>query len=500
MPDSLFELDIQRPAKGSRDASRLLHRQLKAAILTGRLAPGALLPPTRRSAQVFGVSRNTAIEVYETLVNDGLAVARHGSGTRVADAFPARARTPASGEGGDGRLNPFWLGPEARASIGFWRACVEDARVDTLRPALEFRPALIDARLFPNEDFRRLTARQLRSFERTPASYRSPQGNQGNHRLREAIARHIAVTRAVACDPTDILITAGAQQAFDILARALVVRPGSVVAVEDPGYPPMRVAFAAAGARVTPVPVDEEGLVVDRVPPQASIICLCPSHQFPLGVSMSPARRKALIAFARRNRAVIIEDDYDGEFRYGPRPLDALVSDDASDVVFYVGSLSKCMLPSLRLGFVVAPQWAMPSLTAVRNCLDWHSPTMVQASVAAFIAEGHLTRHVRKMRRIYGERRQLLLELLAGSLGAWLRPLPSFYGMHVAAVAREGLDVEGVCDRLLRRNIRLHTLSRYYLGPEDRKGIVFGFGVSDRQAILAMASALREACEDREAA
>jgi GntR family transcriptional regulator/MocR family aminotransferase len=300
------------------------------------------------------------------------------------------------------------------------------------------------------------------------------------------------VTRAVACAPSDVLITAGAQQAFDILARTLVAHPGAVVAIEDPGYPPMRVAFAAAGARLAPAPVDAEGLMVDRLAPETKVICLCPSHQFPLGVSMSRERRLALIAFARRNGAVIVEDDYDGEFRYEGSPLEALISEDAADVVFYVGTFSKCMVPSLRLGFVIAPDWAMPTLTAARNCLDWHSPTAIQAAVAAFIAEGRLTRHVRRMRQIYRERRQRLLDLFAGPISAWLEPLPSFYGMHIAAVGRGDVDLEAACEPLLRRNIRLHTLSRYYLGAQDRKGFVFGFGVASVADISAGLGALEE--------
>lgn len=188
-----------------------------------------------------------------------------------------------------------------------------------------------------------------------PPRFKSPQGNQGNYHLRDAITKHIALTRAVTCQPQDILVTSGAQQAFDLLARALVTRNETVVAVEDPGYPPMRAAFAAAGARLVSVGVDDEGLMVEQLPPDVAVICVCPSHQFPLGVTMSMRRRKALVEFARTRGAVIIEDDYDGEFRYDGSPLEALRTAEAADVAFYVGTFSKCMLSALRLGFIVAP-------------------------------------------------------------------------------------------------------------------------------------------------
>ena len=249
---------------------------------------------------------------------------------------------------------------------------------------------MVDSRLFPFDVFRRVSAKQLRGLERKPARFKSPQGNQGHFHLREAIIRHIALTRAVACRPDDVLVTSGAQQAFDLFARALVVPNETVVAVEDPGYPPMRVAFAAAGARLVPVGVDDEGLIVEQLPRDAGIICVIPSHQFPLGITMSTRRRKALVKFARNSGAVIVEDDYDGEFRYEGSPLEALRTSDAADVVFYVGTFSKCMLSALRLGFIIAPAWAMPTLVAAKNCLDWHCSTPVQMGVAGFIAEATL--------------------------------------------------------------------------------------------------------------
>jgi GntR family transcriptional regulator/MocR family aminotransferase len=494
----LFEIGLDPAAKGSRQSSRTLYRQLKAAILDGRLAAGAKLPATRKSPAFFGVSRNTAVEVYEKLLNEGYVVAHHGAGTYVADR--AVAHPPRSGAARDmapdRRLNTFWLRPDVTASMGFWRDLPGRAPGPAKGPHVDFRPALVDSRLFPFDVFRRVSAKQLRGLEKKPASYKSPQGNQGNYSLREAVTQHIALTRAVVGRVDDVLVTSGAQQAFDLLARTLVTPNKTIVAVEDPGYPPMRVAFAAAGARLAAVGVDDEGLIIEEIPADVGIICVCPSHQFPLGVTMSMRRRKALVEFARSRGAVIIEDDYDGEFRYDGSPLEALRTSDAADVVFYVGTFSKCMLSALRMGFIVAPEWAMQTLIAAKNCLDWHCPTPIQTGVAGFIAEGHLARHVQKMRGIYRRRRQLLLDSFREELGEWLEPIPSYYGMHIAAVSRTAEDLDRVTQDLLRHNVKIHAFSRYYLGPQTRAGLIFGYGAADlpemRQGLAALRLALRK--------
>ena len=486
--DPLFEIEMERPVPGSGEAGRLLYCQLKDAIHDGRLAAGTQLPASRKSAAFFGLSRNTVAEVYARLSNDGLVVARHGSGTYVAHLAPEPASLPSPGS--TYPLNPFWLREDVTTAMGFWRDDL--SVVPRARRAMDFRPALIDSRLFPFDVYRRISAKQLIGLEKKPPPSKSPQGNQGNFHLREAITSHIALTRAVVCRSDNVVVTAGAQQAFDLLARILVTPDETVVAVEDPGYPPMRVAFAAAGARIVPVEVDEEGLVVDSLPAGVGVICVCPSHQFPLGVTMSKRRRVALVDFARRHGAVIVEDDYDGEFRFGDNPLPSLRASDAADVVFYVGTFSKCMLPSLRLGFVVVPDWARRTLVAAKNCLDWHCSTPLQTGVSAFIAEGHLARHVRKLRQIYGRRRQLLYALLRRDFSDWLEPIPSLYGMHVAAWARNGVDLDGAVQALAGRAVKIHTLGRYHLRQPSRPGLVFGYGVVDLPEIEHGLAALRE--------
>jgi len=488
----LFEIKLEPGPRGSRVGN--LREQLKAAIADGRLAPGMRLPSLRDARKLFGVARNTVAEVYEQLLIEGYVVARQGSGTFVASLLP-KSQQPSACTGTPARrLNPFWLQPEVTAAMGFWRDTSPHSRTSA-STSIDLRPALVDVRMFPFDVLRRVSSQQLRMLERKTGRNRSPQGNQGNYHLRSAITNHIAVTRAVACRPDDVLVTSGAQQAFDLLARVLVSSSDTVVAVEDPGYPPMRVAFAAAGAKLVPVGIDDEGLIVEAIPANASVICLCPSHQFPVGVSMSERRRQALIEFARLHNAVIVEDDYDGEFRFAGSPLTALRAHDASDVVFYVGTFSKCMLPSLRLGFIIAPEWARRALVAAKNCLDWHCSIPIQLGVAAFIAEGHLARHVRKMRRVYQQRRQLLMQVLDQDFSRSLEAIPSHYGMHISAVACIDIDLERASEKLARNNIQLHTFSRYYLGPQTRQGLIFGLGAPHpadlRRALSALHSAMR---------
>jgi GntR family transcriptional regulator/MocR family aminotransferase len=490
---SLFEIALNPPSKGSRRSAESVYAQLRAAILDGRLVAGSRLPGERESAVFFGTSRNTVTKAYGRLAIDGLVHSRQGSGTYVA---PKRSRLPRerlpTRHAPDPRLNSLWLQPELSRALNFWH----DNQTTTPPNAavfVDFRPALVDPRLFTFEIFRRVSARQLRRMELKPPAFKSPQGNQGHYPLRAAVATHIGVSRAIVCEPDDVLVTAGAQQAFDILARVLVTPGVTTVAIEDPGYPPMRAAFLAAGAKLVPVPVDAQGLVVDAVPSIAQVICVCPSHQFPLGVSMSAQRRAALLGFARKHGAAVIEDDYDGEFRYDGTPLQALRSAATANDVFYVGTFSKCMFPALRLGFVVAPAWAMPTLITAKNCLDWHCPTLTQMTVAGYIADGHLTRHVRKLRELYKKRRDLIAGILQSDFAEELSPVQSHYGMHVAAFATLPGHLERVTAKLLESNVHLHSFERYFFGTPTSEGLVFGYGAVDLKDIEQGLKALRRA-------
>jgi GntR family transcriptional regulator/MocR family aminotransferase len=479
---AIFEVELDVGSVETPHRSRRLHQQLKAAIVGGRLKPGTRLPSSRASAELFGMARTTVVGVYDRLLEEGYLVARHGSGTYVADRHPAPQGAGAGdAPGEDGRLNPFWLQPQVAAAFGFFADGVPGpAPLPDYPEMFDFRPGLVDLKHFPFDLLRRVTVRKLREFERAPFNYGHPQGNPD---LRAAISMHLSVMRAIACQADDLIVTSGAQQAFDLLARVLVTPGRTVVAVEDPGYAPTRIPFAAAGARLVPVPVDGEGMVIEALPPDATIICVSPSHQFPLGSTLSPARRAALIDYARAHDAIIIEDDYDGEFRAAGGPIKALKNADAGDVVFYVGTFSKSTLPNIRLGFLLPPRWAARALLTAKVCIDGPCSMPAQAAMCGFIDDGHLTHHIGRMRRVYGARRQLLLDGLRADFGEWLVPVESAYGMHVTALSTGAVDVDAVAQALVRRNVRIRNLGRYYLGPATQAGLVFGFGTMDEAAI-----------------
>jgi GntR family transcriptional regulator/MocR family aminotransferase len=470
--EPLLDLAIELPARGSGERLRALHRQLKQAIVDGRLAPGVKLPSTRGLAAALAVSRNTAVAAYDLLLGEGYLVTRHGAGTHVADvAAPARSRVRPSGADEDlaQRLNPRWRDARAVLEVDAHAAWRHD-----------FRTGVPDTSALPFAIWQRLAGRALRRFAAAAPGYAAPAGQPA---LRAAIAQHVSFTRAVACAADDVVVTAGAQQAFDLLARILVGPGRTRVAVEDPGYPPLWAAWRAAGAELVPVPVDAEGLVVERLPPRVRIVCVTPSHQFPLGVAMSARRRAALLAFARQSGAVIVEDDYDGEFRHGGAPLDALQTLDRGACVFYVGTFSKSLFPALRIGYVVAPPWAQRALVAARLCADWHVPALAQDTLAAFIAEGHLARHVRRMRRVYAARHDALVDALARRAGGLLEPIPALAGLHVSARwhgrGRAGALAEGAA----RAGVAIEPLERYALGAHAAAGFAFGFARLDARDI-----------------
>ena len=468
--EPVFEFPLSFAAGSTGGLVRQLHGQLRAAILDRRLLPGSKLPSTRRVAGAYRLARNTVIAAYDLLVAEGYVRTRAGASARVAD-LGARARPPRRrARATDGQLNAYWR--RAAPAVAQFAAAARSAG---------FRLGTPEHRLFPLDVWRRLLTRSLN--RRTDAAGFDYPEARGHPLLRAAIAQHVSFTRAVVCSADDVIVTNGAQQAFDVLARALVTPGRTRVAVENPGYPPLRAAMLAAGAQVVPVAVDAEGLRVDRLPEDVRVVYVTPSHQFPTGVAMSMARRAALLAFAHARGALIIEDDYDGEFRFGLRPLDALQTLDREASVLYVGTFSKSLFPALRVGYVVAPAWAREVLTAVRLCADSGGNAQLQDALGHFIVDGHLARYVRSMRRVYAERRQLLLDGLAEDLGSWLEPLPAEAGIHLATRIR----TRSVAARLIAQ-AREHTpgaqpLSRFALGTESEPGLVFGFGCIEAPAI-----------------
>ena len=479
--EPVFPFPVNLPRHHGKLAHEL-HRQLRAAILDGRLPAHAPLPATRKVAEALGVARNTVVTVYDLLIAEGYLIPRKGAKPQVAEFARRRASKPPRASVGidESRFAPVWRTPFMAPS---------PARV---LPERNFRLGIPDHRHFPHDVWRRLMAQTLRKSSREQFAYAPSQGIPA---LREAIAQHVAFARAVACTADDVIVTSGAQQAFDLIARLLVTPGQTKVAVEEPGYPPVRAAFAAAGAQLVPLPVDDEGLCVERLPEDVRVISVTPSHQSPTGAAMSLRRRTALLDFARRHRAVIVEDDYDGEFRFGGRPLDALQTLDRDALVFYAGTFSKSMFPSLRKGFVVAPAWARNGLITVKHCVDSHCDSITQSALAAFIRDGHLARHVRHMRPIYAERREALLDGLHRALGEWLQPIPSEAGLHLAARIRDPALAPKLMPVVLRFAPGAESTADYAMTRDIEPVVTFGYGVIDAGEIAVALGRMRRALE-----
>ncbi len=452
-------MDLHVNLRSRRDLAGQIYRELRAAILDGRLRRGERVPPTRELARRLEVSRNTVSAAYEWLTAEGLLAGRTRAGSFVQGEAP-------TGGGRKGRSPVVRL--RARA---IW-STLPDPRAPEPELAHDFRVGIPDTALFPFEAWRRLMARQLRAAS-MPA-FSEAAGHPG---LREAVARHVGVARGVRATAEDVLVTHGTQQALDLIGRVLI-EPGACVAVEEPGYPPARLLFQSLGARVVPVPVDAEGLDVGALPDETRLVYVTPSHQFPLGMPMSPARRTALVDWAKRRDAVVIEDDYDSEFRFGGRPLETLHGLDRSGRVIYVGSFSKVMLPSLRLGFLIAPPSIQRELRLALYVSDRHTQLPAQGALARFIDEGLLARHIRKMRREYEHRHERILERLTWDFGDWLQPLPSVAGLHLSATFRAGSRrmEQDVVARAKAAEVGLVALSRYYASTPVRPGLVLGYG------------------------
>ncbi|GIM96389.1 PLP-dependent aminotransferase family protein [Paractinoplanes toevensis] len=452
-------MDLVLEVSGGGEKAVLVYRALRAAIVDGRLPAGHRLPPTRALATDLGVSRGSAAAAYERLTAEGYLVARVGSGTYVAEVPASRGprRTPAD------PLRPRPGRPSAPRPTGDGQPA----------PRYDFRTGIPDATLFPFDTWRRLVAAEIRLGANSPGTYPAPAGHPA---LRAAIARYLGVSRSLRVDAADIVITNGTQHALDLIARVLL-RPGDVVAVEEPGYPPARMLFEAIGCRVTGVPVDEDGLVVAALPAGCRLVYTTPSHQFPLGRPMSLTRRRELLDWARGRSAAIVEDDYDSEFRYSARPLEPLYSLDTAGRVLYAGTFSKSMLPSIRTGFVLVPPGLRDALAAARQLGDGYGSPPIQAALARFIDDGQLARHVRRAGKQYARRHATIVAALATMPG--LEVLPSAAGLHVTALLRGG-SAAPVVAAAATAGLVVEDLAGY---ATSQAGFVFGFGAADSALI-----------------
>lgn len=471
----LFAISVDRTS--GRSVTAQLYASIKQLIVAGDLAVGKRLPSSRTLAKELAVSRTTVTAVFERLTSEGLLEARTGAGTYVsglAEAQRPRATLAVTAEPSSSTRLASLI---EEVSPRFLQRL---AHPQKLRAFVTGLPAL-DA--FPLSVWSRLTARHWREPRDEILGYSDANGLPA---LRHAIGDHLRASRGIVCDPDQIFIVNGAQQAFDLIGRVLLNR-GERIWFENPGAIGARNSFIACGADVVPVPVDDEGFSVDeavRLAPDARLAFVTPSHQHPTGVEMSLQRRAALLNVANERDAWIVEDDYDGEFRYDGRPLPTLKSADRSERVIYVGTFSKSMFPSLRLGFYVAPIPLVPIFQRISEAFLQGVPSSIQSVLAAFIAEGHFSTHLRRMRDIYRERHLAFHEAAHEKLDGLLDIAPSTAGFHVIGrFVQPRHDENAVQEAAAAEGLTVSPIGRFCIEPIATKGLVLGVSAIDRRTI-----------------
>jgi GntR family transcriptional regulator/MocR family aminotransferase len=452
------------PAVAVDRRSRLpLHRQIydgyREAILDGRLRPGQRLPATRVLAQELRVSRIPVVTGFEQLVAEGYVESRVGAGSFVSSELPD-VRPAQPGKRPQARPGPRRV-PESRLPI------VQEPWLSLHGPFRASRPALDE---FPAGLWGRLVAKHARRLSPLQMGYGDPLGLPA---LREALAGYLRVVRSVNCAPEQIMIVSGSQQALALSSQALLEQ-GDAVWLEEPGYEGARDALKVAGARIVPVPVDEDGLDVAAGMargPDARAAYITPSHQYPLGMIMSAPRRLQLLEWARRQGAWLIEDDYDSEYRYDGQGLSSLQGLDGDARVIYIGTFSKVLFPSLRVGYLVLPKDLVPRFRRLRGAMDISQEPFHQAVLAELIREGHYARHLRRMRGIYSERRQALERELTG-----LRISGDNAGMHLVVLLGAKARDHEIALRAAAKGISVIPLSSCFNGKPARRGLILGYG------------------------
>ncbi len=451
-----------------------VYNAVRGAILDGTLVPGTRLPSSRALADDLRVSRTTTLLAYEQLLAEGYLAARRGSGTFVTDEIPdALPHRPSA--------RVIHTKHPQLSRRGAALAALPSPARRVAGPAKPFRLGVPALDLFPQRIWSQLVTRRLRSTTIRQLDYGDSAGFPS---LRTAIAEHVQAARGTRCSADQVIIVAGAQRGLEMVCTALL-DPGDRVWLEEPGYTGARSALLAAGARIVPVRVDSDGLDVAaamRRAPGARMAYVTPSNQFPLGVPMSLVRRLSLLQWASDAGAWVLEDDYDSEFRYDTRPFPCLHGLDADGRVIYVGTFAKSLFPALRLGFVIVPADLHGRFVAVRRTTDVHPPLLEQMALADFIGEGHYARHLRRMRTVYRERVEALVDAAERSCAGALRLRPVQTGLHAVADLH-GVDEERVYEEARDRSIEVAPLGTYFLGRPTMNGLLLGFA-STRPDVL----------------
>ncbi len=472
---------------------RQIYEAIRQAILSGEFQPTMPLPATRLLAKQLGVSRMTIINAYDQLFAEGYLEGRTGAGTYVASELPEKLlEVPDSRrrKTAENRVPPRSLNI---SSQGSWLSEI-GANVLRLDRAMKFTPfqhGLPAFDEFPFDVWSRIAQNLYKKMPREVLGYGEPEGYRP---LREAIAAHLKTTRGVICDYEQVIITAGAQHALT-LAGKIFLEPGDEVWMEDPCYLGARGALLSAEIKPIAVPVDADGFDLSAAlakSKNAKLVYVTPSHQYPLGLTMSLARRLSLIDWARANDAWIIEDDYNSEFRYAGRPLASLQGLDRCGRVIYVGTFSKTIFPSLRLGCLVVPKDLVEVFTIARSLNDLHSPLIEQAILAEFIAEGHFARHLRRMRKLYEERQKILLGEAKKQLEGLLEVRAADAGMHLIGWLPDGFCAESVAEKAARNNLKVSPIASYSFNPHPPNGLILGYASYNERQIKEGVSLLKK--------
>ena len=473
---------------------RQLYRALRGAVLSGRLRAGKRLPSTRLLARELGISRNTALLATEQLLAEGFVVSRERAGLFVA----AIAQRPSGAAPRKPDARPLRLsaaGARMQAVVGAGRASWNPWQ--RLLP-YDFRygePSYAD---LPLETWARLLGRRARRLGARRLAYQAPGGAD---ELREALAQYLARARGVVCSADQIVIVHGSQQAIDLVTR-LLVDPCSRVVIEEPHYSGFAFCLRAAGAELVPIPIDAQGLTTDALEPvrDARLACVTPSHQYPTGEVMSLPRRLALLEWARRNDAYVLEDDYDGEFRFDGKPIECLQALDRHGRVIYAGTASKLLFPALRIGWLVAPAPLAPHLRDAKALADTGTPSLEQLALADFIAEGHLERHARRARARTAARREALLDALAAELGERARVRGASAGLHVLLELPDvrARDSSRLREECKRRGVGVYSAAPFYLKPPPHAQLLLGYAALGEDQIREGVRRLRRALEATE--
>jgi GntR family transcriptional regulator/MocR family aminotransferase len=470
-----------------------LHKQVydgfRVAIVRGNLRPGQRVPSSRSLSVELKISRLPVLNAYGQLLAEGYFESRTGAGTYVSKSLPesltiCKQNTPLLASADSGPR------PIARRSLllpayqrppwaGGWGA------FSVHQPAFD---------QFPFPVWSSLLMRHSRSPRWGAIHNVDPLGSET---FREAICDYLRTARAVRCDPGQVMVVSGSQQALEISARVLL-GSGSAIWMEEPGYWLARKVFAGAACRQVAVPVDEEGLIVSagvKRCPEARAVYVTPSHQYPLGATMSAARRMELLNWAQNAGSWIIEDDYDSEYRFESAPISSLQGLDGNDRVIYIGTFSKVLFPSLRLGYIVIPRDLVGHFSAVRLAMDIFPPYLYQEVITDFMREGHFARHIRKMRLLYGERRTALVNQISDQLGPEVKVLGTQAGMHLAVTLPDGFSDLEIATKAAGKGLWLWPLSPCYLGKLPRQGLILGFGNTAVEEMPRAVSQLRAVLE-----